>query len=179
METNPSYSPARDAARLTGRHGQVICCRDEGRKLNLSIGQIFITKKLYLCIIVKKNPQCALNIFLCSAHLSVHAFVVLWVSESKILCLSGTASLHVWEECVPLLAAGKVFPIFSNWAHCLALQSPDCGSLFLHPPHRRNTFVEFRLCKCKYLSYGSLSDGLYKMKLKHGFWKSRYSEWEQ
>lgn len=35
---------------------------------------------------------------------------------------------------MPLLAAGKVFPIFSNWAHCLALQSPDCGSLFLHPP---------------------------------------------
>lgn len=74
METNPSYSPARDAAWLTGRHGQVICRRDEGCKLNL--GQIFITKKLYLFIIVKKK-QCALNIFLCSALLSVYAFVVL------------------------------------------------------------------------------------------------------
>lgn len=31
--------------------------------------------------------------------------------------------------CAALFAARKAFPIFSNWVHCLALLSPDCGSV--------------------------------------------------
>lgn len=93
METNPSYSPARDAARLTGRHGQVICCRDEGRKLNLSIGQIFITKKLYLCIIVKKPPS-VLSIFF-SAQL-IFLYMHLWSCEFQKAKFCVCQALHLF-----------------------------------------------------------------------------------
>lgn len=32
-------------------------------------------------------------------------------------------------KCVPLLVARKSIPVSSNWVHCLALLSPDCGSV--------------------------------------------------
>lgn len=39
------------------------------------------------------------------------------------------ACLSAFESVCHVFAARKAFPIFSNWVRCLALLSPDCGSV--------------------------------------------------
>lgn len=90
------------------------------------IEQILTKKFIFLCMFVIK---------LCFRYfLSVKAFVEF---QKATFCVCQVLHLFMCENSVPLLAAEKVFLVFSKWVHCLALQSPNCGSFF---SHWRNTF---------------------------------------
>lgn len=78
---------------------------------------------------------------------------------------------------MPLLAARKVFPIFSNWVHCFALLSPDCGSV-LFPIGGMLSLNSYYANDLSCLLYSSLllftasspfTAGLSKYKLKLSF----------
>lgn len=106
----------------------------------------------------------------------------------RILCLSGVVSpamscvfVSIWEH-VPVSAARKVFPIFSNWAPCLALLSPDCGSV-LFPTGGTLSLNSYYVNDLSCLFYRSLllctmsfpvHCWIIQIDIKVGFWKSRY-----
>lgn len=73
----------------------------------------------------------------------------MWAAASHILCRSNTASLHVWDECVPLFFQLSVIGFTASLCRVLIVVL-----FFLQ---RRNTRLNTDYVNVKSLSYSSLS----------------------